>query len=321
MALTRLISHSVPEIDSERRDAAVLRVHLYALLLSPRLDTLSTDELSQFRKRWECQLKKEVPIQFRLANALRWRTISFRILLRTFKSALGTANFYQSSRKLPRRLATEMPWTFQTTYPIKEWWFDRNLVPEVAKAPSINIGEAIRIQEAFEKRVGLQPGASVGNPAGTLWVTNEVARHERAHGYAGRLRDALGLIDKTATEYVFLVQLGVNMSAIAPLQAPTAFDAGGYPRFRPWPHRASSTSPDTGRTYELDSAVRRSDGATHGRQELVIKPHPLDRCEQFLPLGHIGWDADDTPDSAEDYADEVAPRTSVRQLIAQLDAL
>jgi hypothetical protein len=111
------------------------------------------------------------------------------------------------------------------------------------------------------------------------------------------------------------------MSAIAPLQAPTAFDAGGYARFRPWPHRRTSTSPDTGRTYELDSIIRRSDGLSHGRQELVVRPHPLDQCKQFLPIGHIGWNADDSTDSSEEYAEEVAPRTSVRALVAQLDAL
>lgn len=320
MALARLISRDVPAIDSERKDAAILRVHLHALLLSPTLDSLNTDALSDFRQRWEEQLRKEAPIQYRLAAVLPWRHVSFRLLLRTFKSALGTGNFYLSSRKLPRRLTYEAPWSFQTTYPLDKW-FDRSLVPEIGKAPRLNLGEAIRIQQAFERRVGLKSGASVGNPAGTLWVTHEVAPAERTLGYAGRLRDALGLIDKGATEYVFLVQLGPTMSSVAPLQAPTAFDAGGYARFRPWPHRAASTSPDTGRTYELDSAIRLSDGAAHGRQEMVIRPHPLDRCEQFIPLGHVGWDADDSADATEAYADEVVPRTSVRALVASLEAL
>ncbi|MBX9792484.1 MAG: hypothetical protein K2Y37_26585 [Pirellulales bacterium] len=246
--------------------------------------------------------------------------MSFRVLLRSFKDALRVDDQLLSDRRSPARIATREPWSFQTHYAL-QFWFDEALVPQVAKAPRLTPNDVLRIQRAFDLKFGFRGGAQVGRPGGTLWVTCDVRPGEKSIGFAGRLRDALGLFDRKSVEYAFLVQLGPSLASLGSVHAPTAFDADGYARFRPWPGPPAAIFADVGRTYELDDAERNRAGAQHGRQEMVMKPRPLADCSRLLPLGHIGWDADDSPESFEAYADEVDSSVTIRELVAELDRI
>jgi hypothetical protein len=110
------------------------------------------------------------------------------------------------------------------------------------------------------------------------------------------------------------------MDAIGPVNAPTAFDACAYERFRPWPSAGVTRDVDAGRTYDLDPANRAA-GADHGKQEMVMAPRPLADCVELKGIGLIGSDPDTTAESHEAFAEEICPGATVRSLIFELQAL
>lgn len=320
MRLTSIAPILPPQSDSERRDAAVLRVHLRGLLSAQKIDGIDVNVIRKFRQRWKSALAAEAPRISRLAFARRPQRLGFRTMLRCFKDAIGSDNYLQSQRHLPTSMQAAPPWTFQTHFSL-EYWFDKKLVPYINYAPRLNPTHTARIVLAFDRKHGFIAGATVGRPGGVLWVTSDIRASECRHGGASYLRDALGLHDRRAGEFAWLVQLGDDMKSIAPLRAPTVFDAVGYPRFRPWPPASVTIDPDAGRTYELDPVERARSSASYGRREMVRTARDFIHCTSLVPLGQIGSDADDSPESFEAYADAVEAGSTVVELCAELESI
>jgi hypothetical protein len=301
---------------SERVAEAILRAHLQALLQAPAIDGVNVKLITDFRDRWLQKAMRAAPAKVRLFKRL-GLAFSSRQLLKWYKDSLRKEDYLLSRRQLSSRMAGLEPWSFQTHLAL-EHWFDANDVPQVAD--ELSPTNVKRIEQAFQGRRGIKPGAVVGVPETVLWITFDLSPSERRDGKAGDLRNALGLIRRLGNEYAFLVKLGPRMDAVGAVYAPTAFDAWAYERFRPWPPVGGTRDPDAGRTFDLDPA-NRTTGADHGKQEMVMALMPLTSCLELKGIGLIGSDPDATAESFEAFADEICSGTTVRSLMLKLQAL
>lgn len=305
-------------IDSERKALAVLRVHLQALLNAVVIDDVDVALVEAFGRRWSRRARSQAPARAMMARFLRIPLFSFGELLRWYKDSLLESDFFSSRRLANLRMAGLEPWSFQTHLAL-EWWFDPAAVPQAA-VTSPTPTEVRRIEDAFNNRRGIRPGAVVGKPRSTLWLTYELGAADRTPGSAKSLRDALGLFDRGASEFAFLVRLAPKIADLLNVKAPTAFDAGGYARFRSWPGNRPATDADAGRTYDLDP-VRRGGSADHGRAEMVVAPRALMDCSELVGIGYIGSDADDSAQGHSAFADDVCGSMGIADLLKRLRAL
>jgi hypothetical protein len=315
----RLAAPKSSSLDSECKAEAILRVHLEALILAVTIDAVDRDLIENFGQRWMKRALKQAPVRARLAIWLGIPSLSFSELYRWFKDSMRSSDRFKSKRLATSRMVSRAPWSFQTNQALAHW-FDPDLVPQIRRH-RLSETDARRIADAFERGLGLRSSAHVGRPGAPLWLTFELATTETVSGSARQLRDVLGLFDRPGSEYGFLVQLAPSMGALGPVYAPTALDACGYARFRPWPKSGSLNDTDAGRTYDLDPTRRLGSGGQHGRPEMIHVPRALAECVALRGVGYIEVDADDSTDGHIAFANEVSPGTNVQILLERLSKI
>lgn len=316
MAVPAVAPRRVSGKDSDIRAEAVLRVHLYSLLTSIDTDGIDHHRIQQFRDRWLKNLTAHAPVKTHLSRFLGISFHSFQELLDSFKDSLLEADFFKSRRSAEPWMEKLEPWSFQTHQALG-FWFDLDRLFSAKKVHRLSLTDIKRIEEAFRARVGMLPDATVGKLGRTLWATCRLASGDLTAGGAVRLRDALGLFDRGAGEFAFMVKLAPDFGFLKGARVPTAFDAAGSPRFRPWPSPGSTRDTSAGRTYDLDPAERKKTGVNHGRPEMVLAPRPLATCSDLRGLGYISINTDKSVESFVAYASEICLDTS-RSLIKKL---
>jgi hypothetical protein len=319
MAVSAVAPRRVSGPASEIKAEAILRVHLYSMLASIDTDKVDYTSIKLFRERWLKNITAHAPVKTRLSRWFRISFHSFQELLDSFKDSFVETDFFLSQRSVEAWMEKLEPWSFQTGVALKHW-FDLDRVLVAKKVRRLSSTDITQIEDAFRTGAGRLPDATVGKSGRTLWATCRLAPADLTADGVDRLRDALGLYDRGANEFAFMVKLAADFGTLKEARVPTAFDAAGYPRFRPWPSAGSTRDSAAGRTYDLDPVEREKAGVNHGRPEMVLPPKPLASCSDFRGLGYISKDADSSVESFVAYASEICLETT-RSLIERLQAV
>jgi hypothetical protein len=268
----------------------------------------------------------------------------YRALCQAFEHHRDQFFFKRSPR--PKAYSDEVGFSFQTHFGFRFWLADT--VPQT-RLPNPDPTSVLRLCEAMADPPNWRPSGTVGPAGDVLWLapyTGEIRRLvEEAHHtweFAGvpthpanRLREILGLFRRRPGDHVIALITSSDLRSLLVREgtgpfAPTIFEARSYERFRHWPPVGFEEPNHVGRTYDLNSAERRSaqDGR-HGTPEMVTAPIEIPEVGQVVYVGQITEADDMAQDEAtgewqtavgtdDDFAEEVSRGESIPALIGWL---